>query len=261
MVSNGEKRTLLAAWVGLGVVIGSVILALALSNLVSKEINAILLLVFAAYLVWLADYASGASRRLRKWYADKREKDFYRRRMSSVISRRIETVLRDVHSLTSGEGSVEKVAERFFERPATSTAPRQGHPLLDDVLPDFYQVRDLLVGDERLLSISFYHLGNLNADVMHETRICLDNLAQFVNRYVAWLVKVVDQLRKHKGTCPAVALANSQKQYSALQRNFSQMVADLDSLASAFNNAASTDPSVCAEFTLTLSRRMLDDFP
>lgn len=260
MFSDGEKRTLLAAWVGLGVVIGSVVLALALSSLVSKEANTILLIVFAVYLVWLADHSSGATARLRKWYAGRRERDFYRRRMSSVIDRRIETVLKDVHSLTSGEGSVEKLAERFFERPSTTTAPSSGHPLLGEVLPDFYQVRDLIIGDERLLSISFYHLGSLNRDVMRETRICLDNLSQFINRYIAWLMSVVDQLRKHKGTCPAVALANSTKQYSTLQRNFSQMVADLDSLASAYNNAASTDPSMCAEFAFSLSRRMLDDF-
>jgi hypothetical protein len=255
-----EDKMLLAAYVSLGAVIGGVILAVALARLVPDVVNAILLTLYLVYLVWLGDHSSRVIERARKRYRNWQEKRFYRTRMSSVIQKRIETVMRDLQTLTSGDGSIEKVAVKFFERPDFA-APESGHPLLEEVLPDFFQVRDLLLGDQRLLGLSFGYLDNLNTDLMVATRRSLYDLGEFINRYIAWVLKVVDQLGKHKGTCPSVAYANSRTQYYTFQRNFSQLMADLDSLVGAFNNAASTDPSICSEFALSPSRRVLGGFP
>lgn len=261
LIRNPEDKATLAAWIGLGVVIGTAIVGLALTNIAGKSVNAILLVLFLIYLFWLLDHVIGASDFARKSYRGWQERRFYQNRVSTVIQNRIHTIMEELQILTSAQGSIEKVGEKFFERPATPNYPLTNHPLLADVLPDFIEVRNILLQDKDLIALSFRRLDDLDSDLMHEMRISLDALSRFVNCYIAWIVKVMAVIAKHKGTCPSQYYAESAQQYAILQKNFLQFVADLDSLTAAYNNAASTDASVYSEFSLALSRRTLDSFP
>jgi hypothetical protein len=262
MVQDTQDKGVLIACIALGATLAEILVVLTVGNEIRWPANAILFFLFFVYLVGLAGYASGVISNARTWYADRRDRRFLSRRLSAVVQERVKKVTEALHATTSGGGSIQNVAQKFFERPSTLVASTtSSHPTLQDVIPDFYQVIDILVGDERTLSISFGHLADLNKNIMSAVSICLTDLGNLVNRHISWTEVVLAQCAKHKNTCPSVAYSNAAAQYAQLQQNYLQLVAEIDSLVMSINDAARKAPSVHSELSLTLSKRALSPFP
>jgi len=252
------KISLIGTILALIVSVGTIVVNLVGWAGFDSNIRFLLVSVYLLILLLILLYVSSAFDKIRTFRAKRIERKFWLDKSGQILSGRFEATTDSLKPLISGEKSIERVVTKFFERSVTfDVNVPQDFPVLDTILPDFTQVRDILVGHDNMLK-NYLRLIKDAGESESEISIAISDLTEHINKFIAWADKIIELMTKWKKGCPTMNIQKAKSEYSAFKDGFSNLVKNWDSLTNSYATIQNSRGKKVYEYNLL--KRQFEDF-